>query len=96
MCIKYKLIFSAAFDIRLSVCILKLPEGLDYSRITDEEETGYQSSADLTLTQYPTRSDFHHHLAGSGMMRVDSNNSISHINVQDSIVSTSFSTIGNI
>lgn len=85
------LIFSSGFDQRLSVCILKLPDGLDYSRITEEEDPGCQSSNDLTLNQSNSRPDLRSSLLSARLMHADSNLSISHVGVQDSIVSTSFS-----
>lgn len=78
----------SAFDQRLSVCIVKLANGLDYSRITEEEDPAFQSSADLTLNHSPSRPDLRSSVLSARLMHADSNLSISHIAVQDSIVSS--------
>lgn len=82
-------ISSSAFDNRLSVCILKLADGLDYGKITEEDEAGYQSSADLTLTHpSPRGSNLMHNALLNRMMHADSNLSISELGVHDSVGSS--------
>ncbi|KAF2899446.1 hypothetical protein ILUMI_06729 [Ignelater luminosus] len=87
-------VLHCAFENRLSVAILRLPEGLDYSRIIEEEDHGAISSADLTLSQPPSRAEHCLHTSPSThMMHADSNLNIAHLGVSESIVSSAFPTI---
>lgn len=82
-------ILHAAFDNRMAVAILRLKDGLDYGRLTEDDEIGYQST-DLTLTQPPSRSE-----GGTGpfaatlMMHADSDLSLQQIGVGDSVTAPS-------
>lgn len=83
-----------AFDNRLSVAILRVPEGLDYSKIFDEEDQGALSSCELTLSQPPSRAENYLHTSPSAhMMHADSNLNIAHLSVSDSISSSPFPSI---
>lgn len=94
-CVNYtnSFICSTAFENRLSVAILRLPEGLDYSRIIEEDEQAGISSVDLTLSQPPSRGGFLRSSSSTHVMHADSNLDISHLGVSESIVSSAFPTI---
>lgn len=79
---------SSAFDNRLSVAILRTPEGLDFSRILDNEEDN-AISTDISLTQTPSRPDLHSNpFAITRMVHADSNLNISNVpSVSDSVQS---------
>ncbi|XP_017780455.1 PREDICTED: bumetanide-sensitive sodium-(potassium)-chloride cotransporter [Nicrophorus vespilloides] len=79
-------VLHSAFDNRLSVAILRVPDGLDYSRITEEEDATH--STDITYSQPPSRADLRP-FAATRMMHADSNLNISHIDhsVSDSVQS---------
>ncbi|KAB0800350.1 hypothetical protein PPYR_06090 [Photinus pyralis] len=80
-----------AFENRLAVAILRLPDGLDYSRILEEDENATTPNADLTLSQHPSTHAFPN--ISRAMMHADSNLDISHIDVSESIVSSSYPSI---
>lgn len=80
---------SSAFDNRLSVTILRLPDGLDYSKITEEDEAGFLSSADLTLTHPSSTNE----LTSNRMMHADSNFNIAQLGVMENVVSSSLNII---
>lgn len=67
--------YSTAFDYRLAVTILRLPDGLDYSKIIGEEQSGVPST-DITLTAVPSRTDLCSSVSNR-IMHADSNLSIS-------------------
>lgn len=86
-----------AFDNRMAVAILRLSDGLDYSRIMDDEENGgCYSSGDLTLvgSAQTTHNGILHSPSVSGMMHADSNLSISHLGVSENVISTSMPALG--
>lgn len=63
--------FSSAFDYRLAVTILRLPEGLDYSKVTEEiDQTN--SNGELTLKPLNELRTS----TSSNIMRMDSNLSL--------------------
>lgn len=86
----------------MAVAILRLPDGLDYSRIMDDEENGgCYSSGDLTLVGSLVNSAQTTHHNGilnspsvSRMMHADSNLSISHLGVNDTTMSSSMPALG--
>ncbi|XP_065156250.1 bumetanide-sensitive sodium-(potassium)-chloride cotransporter [Atheta coriaria] len=81
-------VLHSAFDNRLSVAILRTPEGLDFSRILDNEEDN-AISTDISLTQTPSRPDLHSNpFAITRMVHADSNLNISNVpSVSDSVQS---------
>ncbi|KAK5649405.1 hypothetical protein RI129_000434 [Pyrocoelia pectoralis] len=80
-----------AFENRLAVAILRLPDGLDYSRILEEDETATTPLTENTLSQHPSTHAFPN--ISRAMMHADSNLDISHIGVSESIVSSAYPTI---
>lgn len=75
---------STAFDNRLSVTILRLPDGLDYSKVT-EIEGGSPNGDTMSIT--PSR-PFMHTSDSNHMLHADSNLNISSLGVPDSIASS--------
>lgn len=84
--LRFLLYFSDAFDNRMAVAILRLPDGQDYSKLMDEADPhayvngGFSlatSSQDLTGSNQ------------SGFLRIDSDVSISQMGNQPSDVSLS-------
>ncbi|KAF5306750.1 hypothetical protein FQA39_LY01508 [Lamprigera yunnana] len=84
-------VLHTAFEKRLAVAILRLPDGLDYSKILDEEDNGVVPSVDITLSQHPSTGTFNN--IARPMMHVDSNLNISHLGISESIVSSAYTTI---
>ncbi|KAF5270453.1 hypothetical protein FQR65_LT17843 [Abscondita terminalis] len=84
-------ILHKAFENRLAVAILRMQEGLDYSRIMEEDDTNVVPSADVTLNQHPSTGMFNNILRP--MMHADSNLNIAHLAVTDSVVSSAYPTI---
>lgn len=81
----------------MAVAILRLPDGLDYSRIMDEDENvACYSSGDLTLvgSQQTTHNGVLASPLVSRMMHADSNLSIAHLGVSETIISTSMPALG--
>lgn len=62
---------SSAFDYRLAVTILRLPEGLDYSKVTEEIDQ-INSNGELTLKSLNELRTS----TSSNIMRMDSNLSL--------------------
>lgn len=60
---------------------MRLPDGLDYSKIT-EEEPSFQATTELNLNQIPIGCE---NLSAS-MMHADSNLNISHLGVIENVV----------
>jgi hypothetical protein len=84
--LRFILYFSDAFDNRIAVAILRLPDGQDYSKLMDETEPHTYVNGGFSLatsSQDLTASD------QSGFMRIDSNVSISQMGNQSSDVSLS-------
>jgi hypothetical protein len=84
--LRFLLYFSDAFDNRMAVAILRLRDGLDYSRFTDEAEPHSYDNGGFSLatsSQDLTGSD------QSGFMRIDSNVSIAQMGNQPSDISLS-------
>lgn len=77
--------FSTAFDNRLSVTILRLPDGLDYSKVTEIE--GGSPNGD-TMSIIPSSRSFMHTSDSNHMLHADSNLNISSIGMPDSIASS--------
>lgn len=80
-----------AFDNRSSVAILRIPGGLDFSSIT-EEEPGGTAIAESNLTHNSSRSDIHT-VDSSHMMHADSNLNLSSIGVPESVVTSTLPVI---
>lgn len=78
---------STAFDNRLSVTILRLPDGLDYSKLTEEAEGGSPNGDTMSIT--PSSRHFMHTSDSNHMLHADSNLNISSIGVPDSIIASS-------
>lgn len=68
---KIESVFSAAFDYRLAVTILRLPEGLDYSKITEDIDQA-NSNGELTVKPFTELRTS----TSSNMMRMDSDLSL--------------------
>lgn len=77
-CINFKLVqflfYSAAFDQRLAVTILRLKDGFDYSKLMGEEDHVHNGS-DITLTTPSSILEIAKHPT-STMMHADSNLSL--------------------
>ncbi|KAK4881311.1 hypothetical protein RN001_004630 [Aquatica leii] len=84
-------ILHTAFENRLSVAILRLQEGLDYSRIMEEDDANIIPSTDITLSQHPSTCMFNN--ISRPMMHTDSNLNIAHLVVSESVVSSAYPTI---
>jgi hypothetical protein len=84
--VRFILHFSDAFENRMAVAILRLPDGLDYSKLTDDAEPHAYDNGGFSPTsssQYLTGGD------QSGFLRVDSNVSIAQLGNHPSDVSLS-------
>lgn len=65
-----------AFDNRLSVAILRLSDGLDYSKLTEDDHAYENGGFTLTMSTPDLTKNGNGH---EGLMRIDSNISISHM-----------------
>lgn len=81
--------FSAAFDHRLAVSILRIQDGLDYSKVIGDEDNSNAPSADITLTSPPSRSHLHN-VDSSHMLHADSNLNIANIAVSEGVVAPAY------
>lgn len=62
----------------MAVAILRLSDGLDYSKVTEDDDQSAQASADITLTQSTQRSGLH--ISNSShMLHADSNLNIANM-----------------
>ena len=77
-------IYSYAFDNRMSVAILRVPGGLDYSKVIEEDEIENSPSTDMTLTIPPSRVD-DSTLLDRQLVHADSNLNISRIHLHDGL-----------
>lgn len=84
----YFTVLHDAFENRLSVAILRLSDGLDYSKLTDDDHGGYENGGFTLTASTPdlTKSGNNH----EGLMRVDSNISIAQMAQTGSDNSLSF------
>ncbi|XP_063908850.1 bumetanide-sensitive sodium-(potassium)-chloride cotransporter isoform X1 [Zophobas morio] len=73
-------VLHAAFDHRLAVAILRLKDGLDYSKLMGDELNG--TPADISMSQPPTV-DLRSGLAANTMMHADSNLSLADLGKSD-------------
>ncbi|KAJ8965882.1 hypothetical protein NQ314_003862 [Rhamnusium bicolor] len=73
-------VLHAAFDHRVSVVILRLKDGLDYSKLTEEEDQGNINS-DATST--PNKSSSLRTSASSNMMHADSDLSLPNVGLPE-------------
>lgn len=69
----------------MSVTILRLPDGLDYSKLTEAEGTSPNGD---TMSIAPSSRSFMHTSDSNHMLHADSNLNISSIDVPDSIASS--------
>lgn len=77
---KYSFVFSAALDHRVAVTILRLGDGLDHSKLLDDEDQ-VPVNNDSTLTP-ATRHDFRTSIS-SNIMHADSNLSLTTVGLPD-------------
>lgn len=82
-------VLHAAFDQRLAVTILKIKDGLDYSRITEEDETGNFFTNETALMSNSNSQMEMRKSASSSMMHADSNLSLVDIDLASEKLKTS-------